>query len=149
MNIEEIKALAEVFTENKLTALEISEGDLKIKIKKSVGTTQFVSSETTTVPILQNTVQDTFAAEDTALNSFDDLTEVPSPIVGIFYSAPSPDAEPFVSIGSKVKKGDVICIIEAMKLMNEIKAEQDGEIVDICIKNGDIAEFGQTIFKMV
>ena len=149
MNIEEIKALAEVFTENKLTALEISEGDLKIKIKKSVGTTQFVSSETTTVPILQNTVQDTLAAEDTALNSFDDLTEVPSPIVGIFYSAPSPDAEPFVSIGSKVKKGDVICIIEAMKLMNEIKAEQDGEIVDICIKNGDIAEFGQTIFKMV
>jgi len=149
MNIEEIKALAEVFTENKLTALEISEGDLKIKIKKSVGTTQFVSSETTAVPILQNTVQDTLAAEDTALNSFDDLTEVPSPIVGIFYSAPSPDAEPFVSIGSKVKKGDVICIIEAMKLMNEIKAEQDGEIVDICIKNGDIAEFGQTIFKMV
>ena len=149
MNIEEIKALAEVFTENKLTALEISEGDLKIKIKKSVGTTQFVSAETAAVPVLQNAVQDTSAAEDTALDSFDNLTEVPSPIVGIFYSAPSPDAEPFVSIGSKVKKGDVICIIEAMKLMNEIKAEQDGEIVDICIKNGDIAEFGQTIFKMV
>ncbi|MDR0490721.1 MAG: acetyl-CoA carboxylase, biotin carboxyl carrier protein, partial [Oscillospiraceae bacterium] len=59
-----------------------------------------------------------------------------------------PDSEAFVSIGSKVKKGDVLCIIEAMKLMNEITAEQDGEIVDICAKNGDIAEFGQVLFKM-
>ncbi len=79
---------------------------------------------------------------------FNHVTEVKSPMVGVFYAAPSPDAEPFVQVGSKVKKGDVLCIIEAMKLMNEITAEQDGEIVDICVQNGDVVEYGQTLFKI-
>ena len=65
-----------------------------------------------------------------------------------FYSSPSPDAEPFVKIGDKVKKGDVLCIIEAMKLMNEYVAPQDGEIVDICAENGQLVEFGQCLFKL-
>ena len=73
-------------------------------------------------------------------------TEIKSPIVGIFYAFPSPEAEPFVTIGSTVKKGDTLCIIEAMKLMNEFTAEQDGIILDICVKNGDLIEFGQTLF---
>ncbi|MCL2883179.1 MAG: hypothetical protein FWF30_01750 [Coriobacteriia bacterium] len=79
---------------------------------------------------------------------FNRLIEVTSPLVGVFYAAATPEAEPFVSIGSKVTRGTVLCIIETMKLMNEIVAEEDGEIVDICIKNGDIAEFGQVLFKM-
>ena len=74
--------------------------------------------------------------------------EVKSPMVGVFYSAPSPESDPFVHIGNTVKKGDVLCILEAMKLMNEIQAEQDGEIVDICAKNGDVVEFGQVLFKI-
>ena len=69
-------------------------------------------------------------------------------MVGVFYSAPSPDSTPFVAIGSKIKKGDTLCIIESMKLLNEITAEADGEIVDVCIRNGEIAEFGQVLFKM-
>ena len=73
---------------------------------------------------------------------------VKAPIVGVFYAAPSPDAEPFVKVGDTVKKGDLICIIEAMKFMNEITAEQDGTISEICVKNGDLVEFGQVIFKM-
>ena len=67
---------------------------------------------------------------------------------GVFYAAPSPDSPPFVTVGTKVKKGDILRIIEAMKLMNEIAAETDGEIVDICVQNGEIVEFGQTMFKI-
>jgi len=74
---------------------------------------------------------------------------VRSPVVGIFYAAASPDDMPFVSIGSRVKKGDTLCIIEAMKQMNEIVSECDGEIADICVKNGEIAEYSQVLFKII
>jgi len=74
--------------------------------------------------------------------------DVKSPMVGVFYASSSPDAAPFVHIGDTIQKGDVLCILEAMKLMNEIHAEQDGKIIDICVKNGDLVEFGQTIFKL-
>ncbi|MCL1989071.1 MAG: acetyl-CoA carboxylase biotin carboxyl carrier protein [Firmicutes bacterium] len=73
---------------------------------------------------------------------------VKSPMVGVFYASSSPDAAPFVRIGDNVQKGDVLCILEAMKLMNEIHAEKDGKIVDICVKNGDLVEYGQIMFKM-
>ena len=79
---------------------------------------------------------------------FNDIIEVKSPLVGVFYASPAPDAEPFVKVGDKVKKGDVLCIVEAMKLMNEITASHDGEIVDVCIQNGSVVEFGQTLFKL-
>ena len=78
---------------------------------------------------------------------FNHITEVKSPMVGVFYAAPSPDAQPFVQVGSKVKKGDVLCIIEAMKLMNEITAEQDGTIVEICAQNGQAVEYGTPLFR--
>ena len=79
---------------------------------------------------------------------YNDMTEVKSPMVGVFYAAPAPDAKPYVQVGDKVKKGDVLCIIEAMKLMNEIQADADGEIADICVQNGDLVEYGQTLFKI-
>ncbi|MGN1126130.1 MAG: acetyl-CoA carboxylase biotin carboxyl carrier protein, partial [Ruminococcus sp.] len=73
---------------------------------------------------------------------------IDAPMVGVFYQAPSPDAEPFVKVGQSVKKGDTVCIIEAMKLMNEIQAEQDGVITEVLAKNGDIIEFGQPLFAI-
>ena len=76
------------------------------------------------------------------------MEEIKSPMVGVFYSAPSPDADSFVRIGDIVKKGDVLCILEAMKSMNEIQAERDGKIIDICANNGDVVEFGQILFKL-
>ena len=69
-------------------------------------------------------------------------------MVGIFYTASSPDAEPVVKVGQTVKKGDTLCIIEAMKLMNDVVAEEDGEIVEICAENGSLVEFGQVLFKI-
>jgi acetyl-CoA carboxylase biotin carboxyl carrier protein len=73
---------------------------------------------------------------------------VTSPMVGVFYAAPDPGAEPFVSLGKQVKKGDVLCIVEAMKLMNEILAEEDGVITKISCTNGQTVEYGQELFRM-
>ena len=73
---------------------------------------------------------------------------VKSPMVGTFYASSSPDKEPFVSVGDKVHKGQVLCIVEAMKLMNEIESEFDGEIVEICVKNEDVVEYGTPLFKI-
>ena len=69
-------------------------------------------------------------------------------MVGVFYSAPAPDSEPYVSVGSVVKKGDVLCLIEAMKLMNEVTAEKNGMITEICAENGQVVEYGQPLFMI-
>ncbi|MDP4119877.1 MAG: acetyl-CoA carboxylase biotin carboxyl carrier protein [Bacillota bacterium] len=74
--------------------------------------------------------------------------EIKAPMVGVFYLAPSPDSEPFVKVGKKVEKGEVVCIIEAMKLMNEITAETSGTIMEICCESGKIVEYGQVMFRM-
>ena len=141
MNIENIKALSEILNNAGLTSLEVCDGDTKIKLEKNMA---FQKSEP---KVVKQPVYEEPEVSETPVN-FNNLTEIKSPLVGVFYLSPSPESDPFVGIGSKVKKGDVLCIIEAMKLMNEITAEADGEIVDICVKNGDIAEFGQTLFKM-
>lgn len=78
----------------------------------------------------------------------DGATEVAAPMVGVFYAAPAPGAEPFVKVGSKVRKGDTLCIVEAMKCMNEIAAECDGEVVDICVKDGELVEYGRCLMKI-
>ena len=79
---------------------------------------------------------------------FDKEKEIVSPLVGTFYEASQEGAEPFVTVGSQVKKGQVLAIVEAMKLMNEIESEQDGVITEICVKNGEAVEYGQTLFKI-
>ncbi|MCL2071429.1 MAG: acetyl-CoA carboxylase biotin carboxyl carrier protein [Oscillospiraceae bacterium] len=157
MDIDNVKFLAEIVSAYGLTSLEVQGENSRITLKKEIHSVPVGQAQT--VAALPSVTAEITPSETSApqpkvseppqtidLNSR--LTEVKSPLVGVFYSAPSPDAEVFVSIGSKVKKGDVMCIIEAMKLMNEITAENDGEVVDICIKNGDIAEFGQVLFKM-
>jgi len=153
MNIENVKALAEVLQAQGLSAIEVGEGESRIRIERDlIGAAMPVlpAAALTQSPAASAPETDKEGSIDADSQSvdFNHLIEVKSPLVGVYYAASSPDAEPFVSIGSKVKKGDVLCIIETMKLMNEILAEQDGEIVDICIKNGDIAEFSQVLFKM-
>lgn len=76
------------------------------------------------------------------------VTAVSAPMVGVFYAAPSPGAEPFVHVGSKVRKGDTLCVIEAMKLMNEVTAERDGEVVDVCANDGELVEYGCCLMKL-
>ena len=147
MKTDEVKKLAEILSLHNLTRLEVSDDEGKIILEKRIQSTGF--SQPSTLPVTRGTDIPGISSEDSDAFNFNNLKDVKSPLVGVFYSAPSPDSPPFVSIGSNVKKGDVLCVIETMKLLNEIAAEQDGEIVDICVKNGDIAEFGQILFKMV
>ncbi|MGE4484552.1 MAG: acetyl-CoA carboxylase biotin carboxyl carrier protein [Oscillospiraceae bacterium] len=145
MGIDTVKALAEILNKSGLTSLEYCEGDTKIRLEKTGSAVPAISARTEVPAKSENP-----SAGDPGVSAvdFNNLIEVKSPLVGVFYSSASPESAPFVSIGSKVKKGDVLCVIEAMKLMNELTAEAEGEIVDICIKNGEIAEYGQVLFKM-
>ena len=139
MNIKNIKALAEIVNNFNLSSIEVEEGETKIKIEKNICTAVQVSNP---VPVVSQTET---SPEATAVSSGKEIT---SPMVGVFYAAPSPDDDPYVTVGSKVKKGDVLCIIEAMKLMNEITAEQDGEITEVCVANEQVVEYGQPLFKI-
>ncbi len=80
--------------------------------------------------------------------SNENLKVITSPMVGTFYASPAPNAKPYISVGDKVKKGQVVCVIEAMKLMNEIESEYDGEIAEVCVSNEGIVEYGQPLFKI-
>ena len=154
MNIKQIKALAQILAQNELSALEINEGETHIRLERTVAQPAAQAGAVLVAPPMPaaaaQSAQEAPASapvEDPGVD-FNDVFEAKSPLVGVFYAAPSPGAEPFVRVGSRVKKGDVLCIVEAMKLMNEIQAERDGEIVDICAHDGDVVEFGQTLFKL-
>lgn len=137
MNEEIIRKYAGLMKELELTGLEISENDTKIRLERGV--------QGAVIAEAPASLQAAAAApeQSTAKAGFE---EVLSPMVGVFYEAPAENADPFVKKGDKVKKGDTLCIIEAMKLMNEVTAEQDGTIQEICVKNGDTVEFGTVLF---
>lgn len=158
MNIQDIKELAKIMQETGITSLHLTEGALDISMERNTAApapaVQPVAVQAPVaapVPEVPAPTAEPAAVEPQAVGTtidFNHITEVKSPMVGVFYAAPSPDAQPYVQVGSKVKKGDVLCIIEAMKLMNEITAEQDGEIVDICVQSGQVVEYSQTLFKI-
>ena len=148
MDKKKLREIISVFRESGLAKMEISEttaGDtfsLKLEapsanLPSAPAAVQYVQSAPEEKP-----------AEPEEIKDYNKYRDVKSPMVGIFYAAPSPEAEPFVKVGSKVKKGDTLCIIEAMKLMNDVVADEDGEIVELCAENGSLVEFGQTLFKI-
>jgi len=149
MNIDSVRELAELMTVYGLTDVNISEGDTRIRLSRQA---PFIKNATAT-PVIHTEdglEPEPIPAKDVIKRSTDcdRLYEVKSPMIGIFYSSLSPNDEPFTCIGSKVKKGDVLCVIETMKQINEIISEHDGEIAKIYIRNGEIAEFGQVLFKL-
>ena len=155
MKINDIKALAELVSKNNLSALEYSEGETHLRIEnapRTVTAAPAVEAALPAAPAAPAAAPAVEAAPVAAADAgadFNAAKMVTSPMVGVFYASPSPTDPPFVTVGSKVKKGDVLCIIEAMKLMNEITAEEDGEIIDICATNGSVVEYGQILFKML
>ena len=149
MNIKQIRELAQIAAENGLSAIEIAEGENRVRIERAVSAPAAIPTVVSMPMAAPAAPAPAPAAEAEETNvDFTRTREINSPMVGVFYAAPSPDARPFVEVGSKVKKGDIVCIVEAMKLMNEISAEFDGEVVDICVHNGDVVEYGQTLFKL-
>lgn len=153
MKVSDIEALARILREQDLTVLDVEEGDTHVHMERSAPQAAASLPAAATAPAAAPWHAMESAApvpqqDEAGTVDFNHLIEIKSPMVGVFYDRPSENAMPFVSIGKKVKKGDVLCIIEAMKLMNEITAECDGEVVDICIENGQVVEFGQTLLKL-
>ena len=148
MDKKKLREIIAVFKESGLAKMEISEttGEENYSIRLENATAPMMPAA---VQYVQTLPESKPQAEETSqIKHNDKYSDVKSPMVGIFYTAPSPEAEPFVKVGSKVKKGDTLCIIEAMKLMNDVVAEEDGEIVEICAENGALVEFGQILFKI-
>ncbi len=145
-SVEEIKDLMSKMKETGLGELDFQQGDTRLQL--SAKKTRMVTAAPTAVAPMMAApmVEMETTTEGAALQPTG--TPLKAPIVGTFYSAPAPDKDPFVSVGKQVKKGDVLYIIESMKLMNEVQAEQDGEISEILVKNGDAVEFDQTVMLM-
>ena len=140
-----IERLAKIITDNGLTEISMEDGEQAITIRKDLPEVM-VTSAAAPAPAHPVQAQTGAAAiEETQQEAPAKGKAITSPMVGTFYTASSPDAAPFVEIGSEIAVGDVVCIIEAMKLMNEIKSEQAGKVIQICVKNGDPVEFGQVL----
>lgn len=144
-NIDEIKEFIAVLEDSSLSVLELqNENGSKIRLEKP----QFVQQTAPqTTPVVQTAPSPAPAVAQTA-PAADTGKTINSPIVGVFYAAPSPDAQPYVSVGKQVKKGETVCIVEAMKCMNEIQAEDDGQITEVLVKDGELVEYGQPLFRI-
>jgi acetyl-CoA carboxylase biotin carboxyl carrier protein len=159
MTLDEIKRLIEFIREQELTEFELEHDGMKLRIKS--GTVSHASvplmpavSVIAAPPVaaapsaVNHTAPAPAAAEPSVSEEGDELAIVKSPIVGTFYRAPEPTAKNFVEVGDAVKKGQVLCIIEAMKLMNEIDSEYDGEVTNIYVENGQAVQYGERLFAI-
>lgn len=165
MEFNQIVELIKAVSDSNVTSFKLEEGDKVISIKTGENNQpQIVQMQAPMMPPMQTStmpaqvvVPEMVASQhsavvesvETATVKDKNIKTVTSPLVGTFYSAPSPDATPFISVGDTVKKGQVIGIVEAMKLMNEIESEQDGVVTEIMVNNGDMVEYGQVLVKVL
>lgn len=146
MNLKEIKEMIDLMNENNLSEIEIERNGMKIKLKRAAEAGQEVIVERIPATVAKQPPAAEKAGAPPKEAVEKRLIEIKAPIVGTFYKAPSPEAEPFVEIGQEVEVGQVVCVIEAMKLMNEIKSEVKGKVIDILAENADPVEYGQILF---
>ena len=150
MDFKKIKKLVSLVETSDISSLSVEEDNLKVEIKRE---SVQPSIQQAAPAIIQPTPMAPPVAEsptetptDAPKETDPNLIEIKSPMVGVFYSAQNPESSPFVSTGTSIQKGDVVCIIEAMKLFNEIESEVSGTIEKVCLENGDAVEFGQALF---
>ena len=136
MKIDFIKQIMSEFDQSNVTKMKVEIDDLKIELEKESEKVEYVKP----VEKEKEVIEDKQIKQEQATG-----TAVKSPIVGVFYSASSPESEPYVSVGKNVKKGDIVCIIEAMKVMNEIKAPCDGTVTSILVENEALVEYDQAL----
>ncbi len=148
MNLKELREIIKLMNDNELSEVELEHEGTKIKLKKASSSAPEAAVTIPTTqyqPVLpQQSVQGQTEGPSKSANR----KEITSPMVGTFYRAPSPDSPPYVEVGEVVEVGQVVCIIEAMKLMNEIKSEIKGKIVEIPVENAHPVEYGQTLFVL-
>ena len=145
-DLKKIEQLLEIMKANDLVEIEVKSGDEKIVLKRSQPQVAAVPMITPAGPTGGAVAAVPAAGGEQAAPS--ELIEIKAPMVGTFYATPNPDAEPYVEVGSKVTQSTVVCIIEAMKVMNEIKAETSGTIAEVLVSNGQAVEYGQVLFKV-
>ena len=144
MEYEKIKELIDCMGKSALSSLDIEFPDgVKINMKKEVNVIADVEPQSTIV-VSKNDVEETAAIKEEIAGQV-----VKSPMVGTFYAKPAPNAKTYVSLGETVKKGTVLCIVEAMKLMNEIESEYEGTVAEIYVKDGESVEYGKPLFRIV
>ncbi len=149
MDINQIRKLIKLVEESNITEFTVEEGDLKIKISKASELKNYAQQTpisnysipvNNTLPIVKETLSNANEPQDSKIH------QVKSPIVGTFYKAPSPDKPEYVKVGDKVSKGTILCIVEAMKLMNEIECDVDGIVEKVLVENSSPVEYNQPLF---
>ena len=154
MDLRKIKKLMELLEESGIAEIEVKEGEESIKLSRNISsTTTMQVPQVIQQPIQTSQPSTNQQTSDMGTNAVDNLKEekrntVNSPMVGTFYASASPESKPFVTIGQSVKKGDTLCILEAMKMMNQVQAESDGKIVEILVDNAEPVEFDQPLFVL-
>ena len=147
MNLKELKEIIDIVTSKEsIEELELEKSGLKLRIRRASNSVPAVSVAAAAAPAL--TMPAPPPQISTPQETQEELFYIKSPIVGTFYKSPSPTSEPFISIGDFVEKGAVVCIIEAMKLMNEIESDVAGEIVSTLVENGQPVEYGEKLFAV-
>lgn len=149
MDVKKIESLAKLMKETGLTGLELVEDGQQLRLERQVEVVAAPVTAAVPAAPVPATGAEALGVTHEEPAPVKEGTLVLAPTVGVFYSAPGPDARPFVEVGDQVKKGDTLCIIEAMKLMNEIPAEVDGTVAEICVGNGQVVEFNQPLFRIV
>lgn len=161
INFQELRDLLGAISQTDITELTLKNDDFELTVRKdkavvavpqvATATSPTVLETTAPTPTVQAPVEVVDATTETpSTPAVDDKkwVDITSPMVGTFYAAPAPDEDPFASVGDRINKGDTVCIIEAMKLMNEIEGEVSGQIMEISVENGEPVEFGQVLMRV-
>lgn len=154
IDIRKLKELVKLMVENDLTELDLRDQEEKVTVRRGnngpevVYPQAYAAAPVAAPAAAASTPASAGSADGSAGGSDDGLVAIESPMVGTFYSAANPDSPAFVSAGSSISDGSVVCIVEAMKVFNEIKSEISGTIERVCVKNGDSVEFGQPLFMV-
>lgn len=158
INFQELRELLGTISQTDITELVLKNDDFELTVRKEKGviavpqvttaSPQIVETVPATPPTMPVTAPATPEPPSTPAVDDKKWVDITSPMVGTFYAAPAPDEDPFVSVGDRINKGDTVCIIEAMKLMNEIEAEVTGQIMEIAVQNGEPVEFGQILMRV-
>ena len=151
MDIRKVKKLIEMLENSNLEEIEIQEGEESVRLVKSNGNINNISSsQSIAVPQMSTSVtpEEESQSEEEVSQESEEGNFITSPMVGTFYASASPGSKPFINVGDLVAEGDVVCIVEAMKMMNEIKSEFSGKVVSIKVENSEPVEYGQALFKI-
>lgn len=148
--MDEIREMIKMMEQSSLEELELEQEGVRLSLRKSLPVSGLQEVEVVRKPrtdaVIPNEMEHRHNVQDSEQEADENVHKITSPMVGTFYRAPSPDADPFVDPGERVTTKTVVCIVEAMKLMNEIEADVEGEIIEVLAENGQLVEYGQPLF---